>query len=222
MSDPYLDIPPVGAPRGARQHDQEPVQPDSEPMTANEPVSAPADEPLGPAPLSPDQLAQAEAALAAAQGECAELRDKVLRTAAEMENLRRRLERDREDAVKYAAGKFAKDILSVADNLGRALAAVPRDDTDPGLRNLVEGVAATEREMLNVFERHGIRRIQAEGQRFDPNLHQAMFEVADPTQPAGTVVQVVLPGYTLAERLLRPAMVAVAKGGPDAKVDTKA
>ena len=222
MSDPYLDIPPVGAPRGPRQDAQEPARPDSEPMTPNEPVNAPAEEPLGPAPLSPDQLAQTEAALATAHGEVAELKDKVLRTVAEMENLRRRLERDREDAVKYAAGKFAKDILSVADNLGRALAAVPKDDTDPGLRNLVDGIAATERELVNVFERHGIKRIQAEGARFDPNLHQAMFEMDDPARPAGTVVQVVLPGYMLADRLLRPAMVAIARGGPDAKLDTKA
>jgi len=222
MSDPFLDIPPVGAPRGPRQQAEEPTPFEGAPMTPNEPANAPAEEPLGPAPLPPEQLAQTEAALAAAQSECAELKDKVLRTAAEMENLRRRLERDREDAVKYAASKFAKDILSVADNLGRALAAVPKDDLDPALRNLVEGVAATERELINVFERHGIKRIQAEGQRFDPNLHQAMFEVPDPSQPAGTIVQVVMPGYTVADRLLRPAMVGVAKGGPDVKVDTKA
>jgi molecular chaperone GrpE len=155
-------------------------------------------------------------ALAKAQAEVAELKDRLLRTAAEGENLRKRLEREKEDAVKYASGKFAKDVLTVADNLRRALESAPKAEGEASepMRNLVVGVEATERELLSVFERHGISRIDPKGQRFDPNLHQAMFEVQDPTQPSGTVVQVIAAGYMQHGRLLRAAMVGVSKGGP--------
>ncbi len=177
-------------------------------------------------PAAGGDIALLAADLARAQAETAELKDKLLRLAADTENLRRRLERERDDAVKYAAGKFAKDILSVADNLGRALqnAPKPADETDP-LGNLLVGIEATERELIGVFERHGIQRVDPQGQRFDPNLHQAMFELENPNIPAGTVIQVVAAGYVQHGRLLRAAMVGVSKGGPAAaaeSVDTKA
>lgn len=154
--------------------------------------------------------------LAAAQAEVAKLKDHLLRALAETENLRRRSQREREDAVKYAATRFARDVLPVADNLGRALAAIPAGaaDADPALKALQEGVAATERQLLAAFERHGIKRIDPMGERFDSNLHQAMFEVPGSGKPAGTVVQVLQPGYLLNDRLLRPAMVGVAKAEP--------
>lgn len=158
-------------------------------------------------------------ALTKAQAEIAELKDRLLRTAAEGENLRKRLEREKEDAAKYAAGKFAKDILTVADNLRRALETAPKDavENDP-VHGLIAGVEATERELIGVFERHGIQRIDPKGQRFDPNLHQAMFEIEDPTQPSGTVIQVVAAGYVQHGRLLRAAMVGVSKGGPQPEI----
>ncbi len=153
--------------------------------------------------------------LARAQAEIAELKDQVLRALADTENLRRRLEREKDDAVRYAAGKFAKDILTVADNMRRALDAAPKETAgDETLKNLIVGVEATERELLSVFERHGITRIDPKGQRFDPNLHQAMFEIEDASVAAGTVLQVVAAGYVQHGRLLRAAMVGVSKGGP--------
>lgn len=178
---------------------------------------------------TPDPIAAAQALaerLAAAEAEIAELKDRALRAAAEVENTRRRLERDKEEAVKNAAGRFARDILPVADNLSRALTSVPADAELPEpVKNLLAGVEMTERELLNVFERHGIKRIDPRGARFDPNLHNAMFEVEDPTQPAGTVVHMVSFGYTIAGRLLRAAEVGVSKGGPRAEaagIDTQA
>ena len=153
--------------------------------------------------------------LAKAQAEIADLKNQVLRALADTENLRRRFEREKEDAVKYASGKFAKDILSVADNMRRALESAPKDGADDEtLKNLIVGVEATERELLNVFERYGIARIDPKGQRFDPNLHQAMFEIEDASVAAGTVLQVVAAGYVQHGRLLRAAMVGVSRGGP--------
>lgn len=163
----------------------------------------------------------------ALRAEVAVLKDQLLRSAAELENTLRRHARDREDAVKYAASKFAKDMLEIADNLRRALDSAlqgqSREELPEPVRNLVEGVEATERSLLHAFERNGIRRIDALGERFDPNLHEAMFEVEDPGQPAGTVVQVLAPGYTIHDRLLRPAQVGVSRGGQaQQRVDTKA
>jgi molecular chaperone GrpE len=159
--------------------------------------------------------------LAAAEAEVVRLKDQLLRALAETENLRRRAQREREDAVKFAATAFAREILPVADNLGRALAAIPTGaaEQDPALKALQEGVAATERQLLAAFERHGIRRIDPMGERFDSNLHQAMFEVPGTGQPAGTIVQVLQSGYLLNDRLLRPAMVGLAKGEAAAKPD---
>ena len=141
--------------------------------------------------------------------EVAELNDKLLRAVAETENLRRRTTREREETGKYAVTGFARDLLSVADNLRRALDSLTDDNrADESLGGLISGIEMTERELLNVFERNKISRIDPEGEKFDHNFHQAMFEVADSGQPAGTVVNVMQPGY----RLLRPAMVGVAKG----------
>ena len=148
--------------------------------------------------------------------EVAELNDKLLRAVAETENLRRRTTREREETGKYAVTGFARDLLSVADNLRRALDSLSDDNrADESLGGLISGVEATERELLAVFERNKISRIDPEGEKFDHNFHQAMFEVADSDQPAGTVISVMQPGYVIAERLLRPAMVGIAKGGND-------
>ncbi len=149
--------------------------------------------------------------------ENAELKDKSLRLAAEMENLRMRTARDVRDAKAYSVSGFARDTLAVADNLRRALEALPseaRESHDKGLLNLIEGVEITERSLISSLERHGVKKLEPEGQKFDPNFHQAMFEVPNPDVPNNTVVQVVQAGYIIGERVLRPAMVGVAKGGP--------
>jgi molecular chaperone GrpE len=144
-----------------------------------------------------------------------ELKDARLRAAAEMENLRRRTQREIADARTYAVANFARDMLGVADNLRRALDAIPADAKGiAGVATLAEGVEMTERSMLAGLEKHGVKKIVPEGERFDPNFHQAMFEVPNPDVPANTVVNVVQPGYVIGERVLRPAMVGVAKGGP--------
>ena len=149
------------------------------------------------------------------EAELAEQKDRLLRALAETENVRRRAQREREDASKYAVAGFAKDLLAAADNLRRALDSLPEAEVkDERTRSLLEGVAATERELLGVFERHGIRRIDPQGEPFDHNFHQAIFEAEREDQPGGTVVEVLQPGYVLHDRLLRPAMVGVAKGGP--------
>lgn len=161
-----------------------------------------------------DAAATPEMRLAAVEAELADSKDRLLRALAETENVRRRLQRERDDAQKYAVGTFAKDLLSVIDNLRRALEAMPEAEVkDQRTRSLRDGVAATERELLAAFERHGLKRIDPRGERFDHNFHQAIFEVERPDLPAGTVVEVLQPGYLLHDRLLRPAMVGVAKGG---------
>ncbi|WP_174803712.1 nucleotide exchange factor GrpE [Martelella limonii] len=144
-------------------------------------------------------------------------RDQLLRLAAEMENLRRRTARDVKDAKAYAVTAFARDMLSVSDNLRRALDAIPEDKRTEEIKGFIEGVEMTERSMLTGLERHGVKKIEAEGQRFDPNIHQAMFEIPNPEIPSNTVVQVVQSGYMIGERVLRPAMVGVSKGGPKAE-----
>ncbi|HKF63295.1 MAG TPA: nucleotide exchange factor GrpE [Dongiaceae bacterium] len=165
------------------------------------------------------QLGRAESDLATELekliAENAAMKDQLLRALAEAENTRRRTQRDREDFAKYSAAPLAKDILPVADNLARALAAVPKEalDNDEALKNLVEGIAATERQLQSALERHNIKRIDPEGEKFDSHRHQAMFEVPGTDKPGGTVVQVLQPGYILHDRLLRPALVGVAKGG---------
>ncbi|HEX2512600.1 MAG TPA: nucleotide exchange factor GrpE [Xanthobacteraceae bacterium] len=162
------------------------------------------------------EQSQAEDLLAAATRESAELKDKVLRTLAEMENLRRRTEREVADARAYGIAGFARDVLGIADNMQRALDAARQElsgSTDPGVKTLLEGVELTERELLKALERNGVKRFDPQGEKFDPNLHQAMYEVPDESVPSGMVMQVIQPGYMIGERILRPALVAVSKGG---------
>ena len=186
-----------------RQND-DPVNPASEPV-----VSKPYIMPDDPEEGSAEALAK----------EVAESRDKMLRTLAEMENLRKRTTREVADARAYGISGFARDVLDIADNLQRALDAVPseaRANADPGLTALIEGVELTERSLHNTLEKYGVKRLDPSGAKFDPNFHQAMFEVPDPSVPSGTVVQVVQAGYTIGERVLRPALVGVSKGGAKA------
>jgi molecular chaperone GrpE len=153
----------------------------------------------------------------ALEREHAEMKDRLLRTLAEMENLRKRTEREVADARLYGASSFARDVLAVADNMRRALDAVPpeaRAGAEAGMKSLVEGVELTERELLKALEKNGVRQFTPQGEKFDPNVHQAMFEVPDASIPAGSIVQVVQPGYMIGERVLRPALVGVSKGGP--------
>ena len=155
--------------------------------------------------------------VAALQEDNARLKDQLLRALAEMENLRKRTGKELRDARDYAVSSFARDMLTVGDNLRRALDAVDddaRQAADAALSGLLEGVEMTEREMLKLMEKHGVKKLTPEGERFDPNLHQAMFEVPNTEVPNGTVVQVVQAGYVIGDRMLRPAMVGVSKGGP--------
>lgn len=186
-----------------------------------------------------------DAEFEALQAEVARLKEQMLRVAADAENAKRRAEREANDARAYAIQKFARDLLGVADNLQRALQHAPRDDADPAVKNLVVGLDMTEKELLAAFERNGLKKVDpARGEKFDPNFHQAMMEQNAPDLPAGSVIQVMQPGYELMGRIVRPAMVVVAdrqsgaqavqpedgpKGGyaaPEAdagaKVDTKA
>ncbi len=155
-----------------------------------------------------DRVAELEAQLA-------EMQDQLLRARAEIENVRRRGEKEREDALSYGSANFARDLLSVADNLRRALDALPAEalEEDETLNSLATGVELTEKELHSTLERHGVTKIDAEGQKFDHNLHQAIMEVPGTEHPPGTVAQVLQVGYTIKDRLLRPAMVGVAKGG---------
>ena len=151
------------------------------------------------------------------EAEKADLTERLVRLAADMENLRKRSERDVSDARRYAVQRFAGDMLQVRDNLQRALDAVPEgaeSAEDGALAALIEGVEMTAREMDRQFEKHGVTRVGAPGERFDPNRHQAMFEVEDASIPAGTIVQVVQDGYMIGDRVLRAALVGVSKGGP--------
>lgn len=154
-----------------------------------------------------------------------DLKDQLLRTLADMENLRRRTEREIADARTYAVTTFARDVLTVGDNLARALAAVSEEARASGgdaLHALMEGVEITERELTKTLEKHGVTRVDPKGEKFDPNFHQAMFEVPDPSVPTGTVVQVMQAGFKIGERVLRPAMVGVGRGGPKATAEAPA
>ncbi|KQP12962.1 nucleotide exchange factor GrpE [Methylobacterium sp. Leaf93] len=170
--------------------------------------------------VKPEARAEDNAvALASLITERDELKDRVLRTLAEMENLRRRTEREVADARTYAVTNFARDMLNAADNIRRALESVPAEaaSTAEGpLKALIDGIELTERDLAKTLERHGVKLIEPQGQRFDPNRHQAMFEVPNAEVPNGTVVQVMQSGYVIGDRVLRPALVGVAKGGPKA------
>jgi molecular chaperone GrpE len=195
-------------------HDPFPEQTATGPFEAASPEGAPAAE---ASPSDPDAALVAENVALATEN--ANLKDQVLRTLAEMENLRRRTEREVQDASRYAVTAFARDVLSVGDNLGRALTSVSaeaRTAAGEALSALLSGVEMTEREFVTTLGKHGVKRIDPAGERFDPNLHQAMFEVPDPSVASGTIVQVMQPGYVIGDRVLRPALVGVAKGGPKA------
>jgi len=155
--------------------------------------------------------------LEAMAAENAELKDRLLRAAAEMENLRKRTEREINDARTYAIANFARDMLTATDNLSRALMLLPaeaRENADAAMTALIEGIEMTEREMQRLLQKNGVKPILAEGEKFDPHKHQAMFEVPNTEVPEGTIVQVMQAGFAIGERILRPAMVGVAKGGP--------
>jgi len=167
------------------------------------------------------------AVIAALQAESAELKDRLLRALAETENTRRRAERDRQEGSQYAVTQFARDMVAIADNFARALAACPPDklaQADPQIKAVIEGIEVTERQLLSTLERHGVKPIDTDGAKFDPNLHQAIAEVAGEGRPPGSIVNVVQTGYVIGDRLLRPAMVTVArKDAPPAgeTLDTK-
>lgn len=167
--------------------------------------------------------------LATLERENADLKDRLLRALAEMENLRRRTERELQDQRAYSITKFAGDMIGTADNLRRALDSMPKPaegeeavELAPEIKALIDGVELTERELLKALEKHGVKKRMPMGEKFDPHRDQAMFEVPDESQFAGTVVQVVQPGYTIGERVLRPAMVGVSRGGPSRPVETEA
>jgi molecular chaperone GrpE len=191
----------------------DPNRPNEDPANA-----AQAGEPVVPKPyIMPDD--PEAGSVEALTKEIAEARDKTLRTLAEMENLRQRTRREVADAKTYGITGFARDVLDIADNLQRALDAVPAEAkaaADPGLKALIEGVELTERSLLNALEKNGVKKFDPSGEKFNPNFQQAMYEVPDPSVPAGTVVQVVQAGYMIGERVLRPALVGVSKGGAKA------
>lgn len=199
----------------------QPTDADTAAQAAAPSDAAATEAPATTAAADPEQVAKLEA-------EVARLKDQLLRTAADAENTRRRAQRDREDATKYAVSSFAKELLAVADNLRRALDAVPAEgrEQDEMLKSLAVGVEATERQLLSAFDRAGIKRLEPVGEAFDPNYHQVMFEIENTGKAAGTVVQVLQAGYTLNGRLLREAMVGVAKRGAEDSaaqhLDTKA
>jgi len=163
--------------------------------------------------------------VAEATREAAQYKDKLLRTLAEMENLRKRTEREVLDARAYGIAGFARDVLAVADNMHRALEAIGpdlREGADPKVKALIEGVELTERELMKILERNGVRKFSPQGEKFDPNFHQAMYEVPTSDQPPGHVAQVIQAGYMLGERVLRPALVAVSKAPPKSSANDNA
>lgn len=203
--EPKFDVPPMS---NRNQEEDESDMPSGN--------DAPTASPRAATEPQPAQPAVNTAELEKAKAEAADYKDKALRAVAELENYRRRAEKEREDVSKYAISNFAREMLPVADNLRRALDSQPSFDGESAapLKAFVSGVELTERELLAAFERFGLKKIDPMGQPFDHNFHQAMFELDDPNQPVGTVVQVMQPGYVLKDRLLRPALVGVSKGGP--------
>ena len=186
----------------------DPKHPEAEEMAAAS--EAPAETTAEPDPF---------AVLEALNAENAALKDKALRSLAEMENLRRRTEREVADARAYGVTSMARDMLTFADNLRRALDSVgeeARNEASAPLKAFVEGIELTERDFLSRLARHGVKKLEPKGQKFDPNMHEALFEIPDPSVPNGTVREVVEDGYAIGERCLRPAKVGVARGGPKA------
>ncbi|HET9715926.1 MAG TPA: nucleotide exchange factor GrpE [Pseudolabrys sp.] len=182
----------------------------NEPNTRRADAAAGAETPTAPEQVDP---------LAEARREAAEFKDKLLRTLAEMENLRKRTEREVTDARLYGIASFARDVLGIADNMHRALEAIGpelRESGDAKVKALIEGVELTERELLKVLEKYGVRKFSPQGEKFDPNFHQAMYEVPTADQPSGQVAQVIQAGYMISDRVLRPALVGVSRAAPQA------
>jgi molecular chaperone GrpE len=185
----------------------------------NKPGDSPVPQPAASGPGEAGSAAPDAASLAAKvetlEGQIADLTDRLLRAHAEMDNMRKRAEREKEETAKYAITKFARDVVAAGDNFQRAIDAVPPEaaELDPALKSFLEGVTMTEREFLNALERHGVKRIDPAGGLFNPHQHQAVMENENPSVPAGTILQVLQSGYMLEDRVLRPAMVIVAKGG---------
>ena len=195
------------------------AKPENDIHGAPEPANAPG--PTAKATEQPDpspagSADDAAAIIARLEADNAALKDRLLRALAETENVRRRAERELNDARQYAVAKFAGDMLGVADNIERAIANVPAQvrEGDEAVRTLIEGVELTEKELLRSLERHGVRKLDPLGERFDPNFHEALFEVLDPSVPSGTVSKVIGAGYSIGTRSLRPARVGVSSGGP--------
>ena len=196
-------------------------EPQTPPSPANANGSASAEADGAKASAASEASASAEPdpfkVLEALQAENVELKDRSLRTLAEMENLRRRTEREVSDAKAYGVTSFARDMLGFGDNLRRAIDAVPaeaREAADPALRSFVEGIELTERDFLSRLARFGVKKMEPAGKKFDPNHHEVLFELPDESVVTGTVMQVVEPGYTIGERVLRAAKVGVSRGGP--------
>ncbi len=184
----------------------------------------PAEPDTGEAAAPDDPVTVLQAELEVVRAEADKMRDQALRALAEADNTRKRAEREKQDTAKYAISAFARDLLDVAENLHRALAAAPADQLEGNelAQQLAVGVQMTEKQLADAFAKHGLTRIDPKGQQFDPNFHQAMFEIPDATVEPGTVVQVIQAGYVLNERLLKPAMVGIAKGDRPKVVDTQA
>jgi molecular chaperone GrpE len=185
------------------------------PPGAPEPEAKPA-EAAAPEETKPSLDAEKLAAeVETLHGQIADLTDRLLRAHADIDNLRKRLEREKEETAKYAITRFAREVVTVADNFERAVQAVPAGaaEQDAALKALVEGVNMTEREFVNVLERNGVRRVVPKGEAFNPHQHQAMMELQNPEVAPGTILEVFQPGYLIEDRVLRPAMVVVAKGG---------
>lgn len=176
-------------------------------------------EPAAEAAAKPSE-ASVDERVDALLAEVGTLKDQVLRNVAEMENLRRRTAREIADAKQYAVTGFSRELLSVSDNLRRALDMVPAEarEAEGPTRTLLEGVEMTERELVRVMEKHGIRRLEPVGQKFDPHFHQAIFEVETADAAPGTVTQMVQSGYAIGDRVLRPAMVGIAKAPKPAAI----
>ena len=197
----------------------EEVQNSSDAQQVNETLGNNTVEGTGEEKVLPERLAEPSL-----EDQAAEMKDRLLRALADVENTRRRAARDIEDARKYASSGFAKDLLNVSDNLRRGLEAVGGDvkEGDEAIKNLVQGIEMVEKELLSAFERHGIKKVDPLGEPFDHNLHQAMYEKPDTEFADGTVAEVLQPGYVMHDRLLRPAMVAVAKGAPSSSDESNA
>jgi len=198
----------------AAEHDK--AQPNDESVSQDENLEPEAQNAAAAAAQA--ELEEAASEAGSPQERIHELEERLKRAVAEQENLRKRMERDKADVAKYAIANFAREVLGIADNIQRAIDAVPKDaaEKDSALKTFLDGIEVTERELHKAMERHGIAKLSPEGEKFDPNFHQAMFEIPTAEMPSGMVVQVVQPGYLLEDRVLRPAMVGVSKAAPAA------